>query len=42
MEKEIKITKVMDHYEVYVGNEFLCSADTMLEAVKELEKEGKI
>lgn len=34
---EMQILRKFDHYEVYVGGEFLCSADTITEAAKELE-----
>ena len=34
-----QIYRVQDHYEVYVRGRFLCSADTMEEAVRELECE---
>lgn len=30
------------HYEVYLNGEFYCSADTYLEAVKEIESYKKI
>lgn len=32
------IIHVMDHYEVYVNGEFICSEDTYGRAVKEIEK----
>lgn len=35
------IVHVNGHYEVYLDGKFLCSADTYMEAVKELEKERK-
>ena len=34
---ETRITRKGDHYEVYADGEFICSADTMTEAVQELE-----
>ena len=34
---EYQIKKVMDHYEVFVDGLFVVSADTMSEAVKEVE-----
>lgn len=34
---EMAITRKHDHYEVYVGGMFICSADTVTEAAKELE-----
>lgn len=37
-DKEYKIIPKNGHYEVYIDNEFQCSADTMIEAVDELEK----
>lgn len=37
-EVEYKIVPRNGHYEVYIGDEFQCSADTMIEAVDELEK----
>ena len=36
-EREFKIVHVMDHYEVYHNGKFFCSADTAMEAVKEIE-----
>ena len=38
MELGYEIKPVNGHYEVYVNGEFKCSADTMPEAVSELEK----
>jgi hypothetical protein len=35
------IIHVNVHYEVYLNGRFLCSADTYVEAVKELEKERR-
>lgn len=38
MESETyKIIHVNDHYEVYIDGKFCCSADTIQEAVKEVE-----
>lgn len=34
-----KIIAIRGHYEVYLYGEFFCSADTFMEAVKEIEKE---
>lgn len=34
---EFKIISVKEHYEVYYNGKFFCSADTPLEAVKEIE-----
>lgn len=33
-----EIRGVMEHYEVYLNGEFICSTDTIAEAVKEVEK----
>ena len=38
----IDIRKQMDHYVVYVNGEFFCTADTIVEACKELEREGYV
>lgn len=38
MPDEIKIIPTNGHYEVYINEEFYCSADTIIEAAKELEK----
>ena len=32
-----KITKKYGHYEVYIDGRFYCSADTILEAIHEVE-----
>lgn len=37
MPEETKIVHVQDHYEVYIDGEFYCSADTVVEAAKEIE-----
>lgn len=34
--KEVSIKRVRGHWEVYVNGEFLCSADSYVEAVNEL------
>jgi hypothetical protein len=34
----MKIIHVMDHYEVYINGNFICSGDTLNEAVREAEK----
>ena len=36
---EYKIVPVHEHYEVYLNGKFFCSADTLTEAAKEIEKE---
>lgn len=33
-----EIKHVMDHYEIYIHGRFYCSADTMSEATREVEK----
>ena len=35
LEQSVHIKHVRDHWEVYVNDEFLCSADSYLEAVNE-------
>lgn len=40
MDIKIDIRRDRDHYVVYVNDKFFCSADTYMDAVKELEKEG--
>ena len=40
MEVKYEIRPVRGHYEVYVNGKFFCTADTMMEAIKELQKEG--
>ena len=40
MDADIQIKHEMDHYVVYVNGEFFCTSDTVLEACKELEREG--
>ena len=37
MNDEYKVIKVKEHYEVYCNGEFYCSADTPVEAAKEIE-----
>ena len=34
---DYKIIHVNDHYEVYIDEKFCCSADTIQEAVKEVD-----
>ena len=34
---EYTILPVMEHYEVYHNGNFICSADTVVEAAKEIE-----
>lgn len=33
----VKISQVYGHYEVYVNDEFYCSADSLMEAMQEVE-----
>ena len=35
---ELKVVNVRGHYEVYYKGKFICSGDTMSEAVREAEK----
>ena len=35
---EYNIIHVMDHYEVYIQGEFICSEDTYSKATREAEK----
>ena len=35
---EMKVINVRGHYEVYYKGKFICSGDTMNEAVREAEK----
>lgn len=37
MNHDFNIVHVNDHYEVYINGKFYCSADTITEAVKEIE-----
>lgn len=37
---DVKINLEKGHYVVYVNGKFYCSADTHLEAVQELTKDG--
>lgn len=37
MPEDINIIPVHDHYEVYIDGEFYCSADSVVEAAKEIE-----
>ena len=41
MPEDIHIIPVYGHYDVYINGEFYCSADTIIEAAKEIEKGGK-
>ena len=39
---EVRIFSVAGHWEVYVNGEFFCSADSYMEAVKELTAEYNV
>ena len=39
---EFKIIPVREHYEVYRNGKFFCSADTITEAAREIEKEKEV
>lgn len=39
MNGEIKIVQNRGHWEVYLNGEFFCSADSYIEAARELDKE---
>lgn len=41
MSKKLEIKKVMEHYEIYVNDEFYCSCDIneLNETISEVEKE---
>ena len=39
MPEEIKIIPTNGYYEVYINGKFYCSADTVVEAANEIEKE---
>ena len=39
MPEEIKIIPNNGHYDVYIDGEFYCSADTVIEAAKEVANE---
>ena len=39
MPDETKIVHVNGRYEVYINGEFYCSADSVVEAAKEIENE---
>jgi hypothetical protein len=41
MSAEYEIIAVRGHYEVYRDGKFFCSADTHLEAAKEIEKDRR-
>lgn len=41
MGKTYNIIPVNGHYEVYRNGKFVCSADTMSEAVREIRKENE-
>ena len=36
---QYEIIAVRGHYEVYLNGQFFCSADTFMEAAKEIERE---
>lgn len=38
MPEQYEIIPVYEHYEVYIGGKFYCSADTITEAKKELKE----
>ena len=40
MENDIQIIHEGNHYNVYVGGSFYCSADTYEDAVQELKEDG--
>ena len=40
-ETQYKIIAIRGHVEVYLGQKFICSADTYAEAKSEIEKEMK-
>lgn len=42
MHETYKIVHVNGHYEVYIDGKFYCSADTLTEAVKEIENEKEV
>lgn len=42
MEREIKIALEHGHYVAYVDGVFFCTADTYIEAVQELKREGAV
>ena len=42
METNFNIVRDRDHYLVYVNGKFFCSADSVTEAMDELEKEGYV
>jgi hypothetical protein len=42
MEIEFDIRRERDHYLVFVNGEFFCSADSVMEAMDELQKEGYV
>jgi hypothetical protein len=42
MEVEFDIRRERDHYVVFVNGKFFCSADSIMEAMNELESEGYI
>lgn len=41
MPEEIKIIPANGHYEVYINGMFYCSADTVIEAAKEIENKER-
>ena len=34
---EVRIIRIKDHWEIYIDDEFYCSADTYNEAVKDIK-----
>lgn len=40
MEVDYEIKPEREYYVVYVNGKFFCTADTPVEAIRELEKEG--
>lgn len=40
MPDEIKIIPNNGHYDVYINGKFYCSADSVIEAAKEIEQGG--
>jgi len=41
MPDNLRIVQVNGHYEVYINGEYYCSADSMIEAINEVENHGK-
>jgi hypothetical protein len=42
MPDEIKIVPANGHYEVYINGTFYCSAETLIEAIKEIESHDNL